>query len=289
MVKGANEIGYDVGMLTNGERISPKDIPMIVDHMMWLRFTFNAPSAATYKLIHDVDEKHFERVKQNIQDIVKAKGSNELPTIGMQMVFDNHNFDEIADGAKLAKEFGVDYYEVKPRLHWNNFGENFTENGLLKLQDELAEIEEGNFPIYIKWNQILPSLKQKSTVKYLKKTYPVCLGHSWNVKITPSGGVEECLHMEPSDYLDEDERELRSSGVGKSRLGANSDYMSKKYIVGNIYSGETFREMWTSEARGKALQELDLANCPVLCRLNPLNEILWQLKVPEKENHISFL
>ena len=59
-----------------------------------------------------------------------------------------------------------------------------------------------------------------------------------------------------------------------------------KYAIGDLKKN-SLEEIWGSEKRRQIYSNIDFKDCPLLCRCDGMNEILWQLSVRHK--HQNFL
>jgi hypothetical protein len=59
-----------------------------------------------------------------------------------------------------------------------------------------------------------------------------------------------------------------------------------KYCIGD-FKKNSFKEIWCSTKRRKAVENIDFNDCVPLCRDNTFNQILWNIKQPRE--HVNFL
>ena len=108
MVKMAEMKEFELGLITNG--ILLEKIMDYVEKFKFVRVSLNATDKQTYKVIHN--SNNFEKVVNNVREIVKRKGST---TVGMSyVVFKGMNDFQIGDAKRLAKYLKVDYVQFKP-------------------------------------------------------------------------------------------------------------------------------------------------------------------------------
>ena len=83
-------------------------------YLTYLRINFSAGERKRYSEIMGVKESAFDRVCQNIKDMVAIKKRDNLPvTIGMQMVLMPQDADQVIPLAKLGKKLRPDYAIIK--------------------------------------------------------------------------------------------------------------------------------------------------------------------------------
>lgn len=257
---GIQEIGLDIGIFTNAAHITKEIQEAILKTCTFVRCSVNASSAEEHEAIHRV-KNDFGKVVENIRGLVKEKKKRgqEFPTIGTQFVFFEKNYMSIVNAAKLWKDVGVDYFEVKPVIGGegssvgiNVFSANDKEE--VKHQMELAQNYSGSsYQVYTKYNQYEKTLSEDI------RRYNVCYGHALSPSLWSDGNLFICQNQEHD-----------------------------KDIIGNIYQ-ESFAEIWHGEKRKKRIQQIRVNECPKGCRCDLLNEIIWDYLYPDKLIHPNFV
>ena len=99
---------------TNGFVLTKKKSAEILPYLTYLRVNFSAGEKKRYAEIMGTKEKSFDRVCQNIKDMMEIKTKNNLScTVGMQMVLMPEDEDQIIPLAKLGKKLRPDYAIIK--------------------------------------------------------------------------------------------------------------------------------------------------------------------------------
>ena len=103
----------DISVTTNGVLWrTDRDGQAALEHLSWIRFNLSAASDASYRVIHA--SKEFDRVLGNIRHCVEHQHHHHLGvTIGLQMVLTPKDVNEVVPLAKLGREIGVDYLQIK--------------------------------------------------------------------------------------------------------------------------------------------------------------------------------
>ena len=252
------EMGLEIGIFTNGACLTEELRKFVVKYCTFIRFSVNGGTAEDHEAVHQT--KDFDFVVNNIRELVRLKKEQgtALPTIGTQMVFYEVNYRGIHKAARLWREIGVDYFEIKPYVVT---AFNLAE-GIKPAQDaeaveremrEAKAFETDKFKVFAKYTMYKHTLSKPS-----ERTYSKCLGQAFAGNILEDGGVYICPGMEDEEPL------------------------------GNI-NVQTFEEIWLGEKRKKILAELDVKKCPTGCRFDLLNEILWDYIHPARENHPDFI
>ena len=108
------ELGLSMAVGTNGFVLTKKKSAEILPYLTYLRVNFSAGEKKRYAEIMGTKEKSFDRVCQNIKDMMEIKKENNLScTVGMQMVLMPKDEDQIIPLAKLGKELRPDYAIIK--------------------------------------------------------------------------------------------------------------------------------------------------------------------------------
>ena len=99
---------------TNAFVLTKNRLEDVMPYLTYLRVNFSAGEKKRYSEIMGVKESYFERVVQNIRDMVDVKKRNNLSvTIGLQMVLMPEYSDQIIPLASLGKKLQPDYLIFK--------------------------------------------------------------------------------------------------------------------------------------------------------------------------------
>ena len=96
--------GLDLGLITNGAW-REKDFDRIIrllDDAKWVRFSLDAATAETHKIIHVSQAGDFEKACQAIESL-------KSPVVGISCVVQRRNIHEIGMIAELAETLNADY------------------------------------------------------------------------------------------------------------------------------------------------------------------------------------
>ena len=227
---------------------------------MWIRFNISAADKNSYKTIHRTSEENFKKVVGNIEKIISIKNSKHLPiTVGLQMVTMPYYAQESVKLAKLGKELGVDYLEIK------NCSDTF--DGRLKVKfdeydkvtDVLKQAEsvgDDRYSVIVKWDKI-----NKKKNKGYDKCY--CAGN-FMLRMSGNGTVFPCAQF--------------------------YDSRSDEFVIGSILE-KSFKDIIYSERYKEVMEkvlQLDVhKECYSGCKEDAINEFLWMLKHPPE--HINFI
>ena len=245
----------------------------MLPYLTYLRVNFSAGERKRYAEIMGCKESAFDRVCQNIRDMVEIKKRDGLDvTIGMQMVFMPQDADQIIPLAQLGKDLRPDYSIIK---HCSDnedggLGINYSDYEkyyeLLKKAEDLSDDE---YKVIIKWSKI----KDQGIRKYQR-----CFGAPFMIQISGSGLVAPCGMLFNEKY--------------------------KKFHIGNIVN-KRFKDIVNSEEYWNVMDYLSSPNfnaqkmCGSLCLQHKVNEALDSHVKGERDlhkennknipNHINFI
>jgi len=251
------EIGLDESVSTNGVFLG-RILEECLKHLTWIRISLDALEQGTYSYIHGCKGEDLSSVMAGLEVMCKLRKGNRYDcTIGTQLLLLRENLNEVIPLARLLRSTGVDYLSIKPYsqhpLSHNRLNPNFSELELMELQKKLEEEETPGFQIVFR-NEALKRVGKE-------KSYSKCLGLPFFCYIDSKGDVYTC-----------------STYIG-----------NLNFSYGNIYSN-TFEEIWKSDKRKEVLShvdKLDISACRENCRLDPINNYLWELTHPP--THVNFI
>lgn len=260
LLYGVKEMGIDIGIFTNGFMLNDEIRRAILETCTFVRISINASNQKEHETVHRV-KNQFEYIKNNIKSLVEEKKELKqvLPTIGAQFVFYEDNYISIEAVAKLWKEVGVDYCEIKPLIEGEGSAVGntvFSTKDIdgVRQQMQLAKKQEvEGYDVYTKYGQYLNSISDDV------RKYKKCYGQAITANMWSDGNVYLCSNQE-----------------------------HEKDIVGNIYEN-SFEEIWNGEKRKKRVEQIDVKECPRGCKCDAINEQIWDFLHPNEEIHHNFI
>ena len=251
-----HNLGLEIGIFTNASKLTGKIRKAVLDTCTFVRCSINASNSEEHTIVHQV-KNEFKEILNNVQALVneKKQQGNSLPTIGTQFVFYEKNYRSILAAARLWKEVGVDYFEIKPLIEGEGssvgkkiFSARDVEG--VETQMELAkELEEESFQVYTKFEQYLKTISENT------RKYKVCYGQALSSSLWSDGNLFICPNHE-----------------------------HEKDIIGNIYEN-SFMEIWNGDKRKRRIQKINVDMCPRGCRCDALNEVVWDCLYPDPLLH----
>ncbi len=272
VVRG-NELGLSMATGTNGFVLTRRRLEEVLPHLTYLRINISAGERTRYAEIMGVKERWFERVCQNIRDMVEIKRRDNLGvTIGLQMVLMPEYADQILPLARLGKELRPDYLVIKHCSDDEDGTLGVDYQGYDRLYDTLREAEalsDEGYQVVVKWSKIEANGA---------RSYQRCYGAPFMIQLSGSGLVAPCGMLFNERY--------------------------KKFHIGNICD-ERFKDIWASDRYWEVMNYLSSPQfnaqkmCGSLCLQHKVNESLdefqkGRLQFPDMSastapQHINFI
>jgi MoaA/NifB/PqqE/SkfB family radical SAM enzyme len=247
-VKYGSELGISMACGTNAFVLNRRKLEEILPHLTYLRVNFSAGERERYAEIMGVKPAWFDRVCQNIRDMVDIKKRNDLPvTIGMQMVTMPEYHDQILPLAKLGKELRPDYLIFKHCSDNEDGALGVDYQGYDQAFERLVEAEaysDDGYDVVVKWSK----LRSEG-----RRSYQRCYGPPLMLQISGSGLVAPCGMLFNERYT--------------------------KLHIGNICE-KRFKDIWASEEYWDVMNYLASPKfnaqkmCGTLCLQHKVNEYL---------------
>lgn len=247
-IRRGSELGLSMAVGTNGLALTKMRLEEILPHLTYLRINISAGERARYAQIMGVKEEWFDRVCQNIRDMMEIKRRDDLPvTIGMQMVVMPSYGDQILPLARLGQQLRPDYLVLKHCSDSEDGELGVDYDGYTSLYDTLRAAEtlsDDEYKVVVKWSKI----EARGT-----RSYQRCYGAPFMIQLSGSGLVAPCGMLFNERY--------------------------KKFHIGNICETR-FRDIWASDRYWDVMNALASPQfnaqkmCGSLCLQHKVNEVL---------------
>lgn len=187
VIKYGKSVGIDMAVGTNAILFTRAWSEDLLECLTYLRVNFSGGTKARYCEIMGLKPALYDKVVQNIKDMVDVKRQRGLSaTIGMQMVLMPDMADQILPFAALGKELRTDYNVIK---HCSDtpdgvLGVDYTK--YIELENLLHEAEsysDDSYRCVVKWNKIKAGNL---------RNYQRCYGPPFLLQISGSGLVAPC-------------------------------------------------------------------------------------------------
>ena len=248
----AHEQDLDVGIITNGGLLTKESCECITEHCKWIRISLDAGSAAQYTIRHGMPESEFKEVLHNISTLVKIKESmGSQVSIGAGYLTPG-SMEDMEAFTIICQDLGVNYVQFRPLLIKYNqcdilYDESKSIESIQTLTDKYSSPE---------FNVLCSKHKYESITS--NRAYGKCYGHHFTTAISADGKMYVCCHLKGID----------------------------KYALGDL-NNSTIKEIWGSDQRLFAYDNIALSECPLHCRCDSFNKILWNIKQIRKD--VNFL
>ncbi len=247
IVRGS-ELGLSMACGTNGFVLNRRKLEEILPHMTYLRINISAGERHRYAEIMGAKEAWFDRVCENIREMVSIKKRLNLKvTIGLQMVLMPQYADQILPLARLGKELRPDYLVIKHCSDDEDGSLGVDYSAYSLINDRLREAEalsDEEYKVVVKWSKIQDGHH---------RTYQRCYGPPFMIQLSGSGLVAPCGMLFNEKY--------------------------KKFHIGNICE-KRFKEIWESDHYWDVMNYLASPDfnaqtmCGTLCLQHKVNEVL---------------
>jgi len=237
---------FRVGIITNGYRFTsqPELFDLLMDCGDWVRFSLDAVSDDTYRIVHGRSDLSYSVLRSVIVDAlrrVRRKPSvDHRPKVGIKLIVQEANEHQVLTAVDEAVDLGVDYLQFK----W--------------LEDHPRSI---------------PQARRATLATDLSRRIRDLSANSVFVDVLPGYGGSRvhsrCIMSVLHPVIDWD---------GAVYMCAFFHHRKEKHAIGNV-ARERFFNCWGSplhrERIGQVEPEQCVANCPLL-RYNPVIEFIRQ-------------
>lgn len=259
--KGAMEAGLDYAFTTNGVLLTDKRVLPKIGLLgaTWIKVSLNAGTRDSYAAIHRTDAKDWDTVWAGIKVLVAMRNTTgSKTTIGVQCVVLPENAYDMGALAELARDAGCDYLVLKPYSQ-----------ATFQLSHTYENID------YTQMRAYLQSVVKLSTDKF-KVIYR---GNAINEEITKKHSYDRC-RATPSAWV-------YTMADGRV-FTCSAHLLDDRFCIGNL-NDNTFKDIWEGEKRREnweMMQDFDIKQCRLNCRMNSANKYLHQLTHQEHRNFI---
>ena len=246
--------GLELGIITNGNRLSEEKIHIILKNCTWIRISVDATNKEEYLQEHGV--KSWDKLVENIKLLGKIKDQYDC-TVGIGYLTNGDNDDNLMEFARLGSEWNVDFAQYRPMLvGWA------TNDCHYKSKDTTRIIKEAQEKYNREGYAVLCSEHKYNMIDNdtIDRNYSLCHGESFTTVIAADMKMYVCCHMRGME----------------------------KYALGDLRKN-TIQEIWDSKQRMDARDNVDVNSfdCPPLCRHDGTNRFLHELTVlPTHKNFI---
>lgn len=186
-IEHGGKLGLQLGISTNGMKLTPEILERILPHLSYLRFNFSGGDRKRWSEIMGVKQFWFDRVIETIKTAMAIKRRDNLPvTINMQFVVMPTDADQIIPFTKLAEEIRPDYAIMKHCADGsdNQLGVDYTQyKNIFPLFQAAEAMGDDDFRVVVKWSRIEDEGK---------RAYSRCFGPPFITQMSGNGLVAPC-------------------------------------------------------------------------------------------------
>jgi len=239
-IEYGDRLGIQIGMSSNGLRLTKPVLERILPHLTYLRFNFSGGDPQRWAQIMGLKQALFPKIVQNIKDAMEIVRRDNLScNVNIQMVVMPKHGDQIIPLAKLAKELRPHYLIYKHTANSVDLAldVDYREySPLFPLFREAETFSDEGFRVVTKWSRIQDDGK---------RDYQRCFGPPFILQLSGSGLVAPCGQKFAEEY--------------------------KKFHIGNICETR-FKELYQSDRYWDVLRYLasDSFNAQDQCGSNCL-------------------
>lgn len=175
--------GLKLGLFTNGTKI-PLDM---IDRFKYIRIGLDAADSKTYdKIKRPPGKNNFNKMLDTIRQLVKLRGEDTRPRIGLKFVINDINYYDIEDMVALGQVLKVDYVQFK--------GEHNGLNGLTARECQVAEKEIERLKIFCYDGPVIIGsvIPKVATIK--------CFMSPIHSVIDPEGNIFVCCYLRDKEH-----------------------------------------------------------------------------------------
>ena len=162
-VKKLSETNIKFAALTNGSKLTGEIADLFAHNASWLRVSMDACNDENYSKQRSVKEGEFSKVIKNIENFQKLEGSCFL---GVSLIVNRENYNDIYDFVKLLKNIGVNSVKISPCIISNDGQENnkyheiIFENVRTGIHSVISDFSGSDFEIFDSYHTQLESFEK---------------------------------------------------------------------------------------------------------------------------------
>ena len=224
-VEYGGRLGLQIGMSSNGVRLTPPVLERILPHLTYLRFNFSGGDRKRYAEIMGLQQRDYDRVVANIKAAMAIKRRDKLPVnINMQMVLMPQDADQILPLAALARDdIRPDYLIFKHTADSRDreLGVDYRQyDKLFPVFQEAESYSDEGFRVAVKWSRLQDEGR---------RDYQRCYGPPFILQMSGNGLIAPCGQLFNERY--------------------------RKFHIGNI-TEQRFRDIYQSDRYWEVLRYL---------------------------------
>jgi len=251
LIKFTNEIGLDVGTITNGSAITEKNVDTIIENLQWIRISMAGGDKESYSEVQGVDQ--FEKIVSNLKLLSKKKEEiNPNFNLGVRTLVTSQNLHSLENFARIIKNLNLDYWQFAPDQFTDDKGRFWNDENTQKIFSNVTDIlAEKNI-------KLLTTTYMSSQEKL---DYPTtCYAHFFMVAITAEGYLTFCKNVRSEE----------------------------DFHIGDI-NKNTLTEIWNGDKTKDIEKWVRPNNCGLFCKHMAINNTLEDIVHPNSSQSPNFI
>lgn len=254
--------GIDVAFTTNGVALTDKFIDEALSSTKWIKVSLNAGDKETYAKIHQTKEKDWDTVWSNLGSaVLRSMGTGRKTVIGAQAVVLPDNIHSLRGLIRKAKETRLDYVVLKPYSQHK--------------KSETRQFEA------VSYRESIQALEAMAVEESNEEFRVICRSGAMNEWDKKEQTYQKC-YSTPFMWA-----YVMATG---DVYGCSAYLLDDRFKYGNI-NDNLFSDIWLGDKRKKSIDyvanELNIHECRINCRMNKVNQYMWDLKHPSE--HKNFI
>ena len=245
----ASNIGYDIGIVTNGALINKEKTKSISNSVDWIRFSIGGPTHESYAKIQGKND--LSKVLSNVKNLssYNSSDSNTLD-IGLKLLIDKPTFLDLPKFANILSSHSisseeVSYVQLVPNQYLEDPGVFINDTQTVNAINHLKiNLEQLSIPLLGSYFSVDPADRD---LHYSQK----CFAHFYQMVIKADGDVSFCKNCRETSAL----------------------------TVGNI-NADSMLDIWNSNYIAELESTIKPSNCNTFCRSLKLNDLIQSIKSP---------
>lgn len=253
-----NASGMQWGLVTNGFLLRDAIADAVAEGATFVRVSLDAGCARTHAFTHGLPkgQEQFDQILENLRALRQKAGARL--TIGASFCVMDQNFKELYRAAKLVKDLGGNYLEVRPTYPTDWRGDGWSD-GLHFIDEARTELEHARLhldapPTF----RVIGMIERFDALTVPEKRYDKCRIGGLMTVIGAEGSIWHCCVQRGQPFF---------------RM---SDVLSKG-----------FTQAWADAQARNISDEIDVTKCP-RCRYDGFNELLQQAFIDDRM-HAAFV
>lgn len=244
------------GLVTNGFLLKGEIVDAVAGGATFVRISLDAGCARTHAFTHGLPKGQFQ-FDQIIANIHALRALSERVTIGASFCVMDQNFKELYQAAKIVKEAGGNYLEVRPTFPTDWRGDGWSD-GLHFVDEARAELEHARTHMDSPTFKVLGMIQRFEALADKTKRYGKCRIGPLMTVIGAEGSIWHCCVNRGIEF----------------------------FRVGEVLS-KGFKQAWRDVLAKRMEDQIDISQCP-RCRYDGMNEILERAYLRD-EMHANFV